>query len=387
MTRGGPTHTAGCGRIRLQLLLPLAMLALAMAATGRAQQSRVSVNADCLAFAFSPDGQRIVYATRHISRVQKEIIEHDDIEEVSTSSGHKRMLAGGEKLFDTGPHAAPFSYTVDSLRFGPGGGRLTVELYAQAYTMRTEPGHGKKAKPRQVVVRSGRGAEMTLLLDADGKKVTIGGTGKNTIDNAFNATWLANGATVVYLTEPKNGTLYGLASLDVVTGKTTPLMPKHGYVTLAWDAAHNAAVAIEPSEEPNGATRLVRINLLDRTESILALIDDYAAQLTLSPDGTKIGYFADGQTLVIRDVANAAHPAHITVPMGRFEWAADNAHVLLKRGPDKQTDQLLWVNVANGQFAPVVHGLIYHDFHLSPDGQAVAVTEPGSHALRLLPLQ
>ncbi|HEV2386010.1 MAG TPA: hypothetical protein VGS20_02030 [Candidatus Acidoferrales bacterium] len=380
------TAGADCPALKY-LAAALAALALAMAATAvRAQQSQVSVNQDCIAFAFSPDGQRIAYAVRRISRVKRELIEHDDIEEVSASGGHGRQLMDGAKMFEAGAKAAPFSYTIHSLRYSPDGRRLTVELYAQAFTLRTEPGHGKNAKPTQVVVPSGKGAEMTLLLDADGKEIKIAATGKSTLENAFDATWLASGATVAYLTEPKNGTLYGLASLDPSTGKATPLMPAHGYLAVAWDPARNAAVAIEPSDQPNRPPSLVRIDLLGQTEQALAPIDDYASHLTLSPDGAKVAYFADGQTLVIRDAANPARSARITVPMGRFEWAPDDAHLLLKRGPDEQTDQLLWVGVADGQFGQVLHGLIYHDFHVSPNGRSVAVTEPGSHALRVFPL-
>jgi hypothetical protein len=45
------------------------------------------------------------------------------------------------------------------------------------------------------------------------------------------------------------------------------------------------------------------------------------------------------------------------------------------------------VGLYDGSFTPALHGLEYHAFAISPNGESIAVTEPGKEILRVYPLQ
>ena len=61
--------------------------------------------------------------------------------------------------------------------------------------------------------------------------------------------------------------------------------------------------------------------------------------------------------------------------------------MLLKRGPADKSGELIWVGLYDGTFVPALHGLEYHDFQISPNGESIAVTQPGKEVLRVYPLQ
>ena len=107
----------------------------------------------------------------------------------------------------------------------------------------------------------------------------------------------------------------------------------------------------------------------------------------VSTSGKKAGYFRDGDTLEVRDLVNpTTQPVQVKVAIGVFQWGRDDRRVLLKRGDPLKSGNLTWVGVYDGRFEPVLHDLVFHDFELSPNGELVAVTEPGkakSVALRL----
>jgi hypothetical protein len=72
---------------------------------------------------------------------------------------------------------------------------------------------------------------------------------------------------------------------------------------------------------------------------------------------------------------------------GQFQWGPDERRVLLKRGPADQSDDLVWVGLYDGTFVPALHDLEYHSFAISPNGRAIAVTEPGKEVLMVFPLE
>jgi hypothetical protein len=357
----------------------LVALAVAVVLPALGQQARLSVDDDCTVFAFSPSGNRIVYAARRISnervaRDKKMLVEQDDIWEV-TIDGHKKRLVDGKKLVKS---PVPVSFQIQGIRIAPDDRHMTVQMITRTLVPNREGASTGR-------VQSG---ELTDLMDGQGKEIDIEGTNpKNSaIFGAMNAAWLADGQTVVYVTQPKDSLLYKLAYVRPEGGTGGAILPDHYYAAVAWSPAHSAGAAIERDKDLGGPIRLVWIDLIHKTERTLATLQGYSGHLTVSPSGKQIAYFRDGDTMEIRSVADPDKITSFKVPFGRYEWSADDTHLMLKRGPDDQTDQLLWITLPAGTFEYAFHGLIYHDFHVSPDGRWVAVTEPGKQILKLFPV-
>jgi hypothetical protein len=366
-------------KLPLTLLAALALAAaLAPPSADAQQQARFTVKDDCTVFAFSPDSGRIVYAARRVSRDQHLLVEHDDIWEVSID-GHKKRLVEGKKLVKS---PVPFSYIIKAIRIGPDGNHMTVEMDTRYLT--PPPRRGRPA-PEERPAGKVKGGELTDLMDGQGKEIDIHGVKNSAIPNAVNATWLADGQTVVYMTAAPDSLLYSLASVRPASGVGGPVMKDHYYVAVAWDAAHNAAAAIERDKTLSGPIQLVWIDLVHQTERTLATLDAFAGQLTVSPSGKQIAYFHDGNTIEVRPVAEPTKVTRVKVPFGYYKWSPDDAHLLLKRGPRDQSDQLIWIDIASGNYRNVLDELIYSNFALSPDGRWVAVTEPGERVLKLFP--
>ena len=58
-----------------------------------------------------------------------------------------------------------------------------------------------------------------------------------------------------------------------------------------------------------------------------------------------------------------------------------------KRGPANQSNDLVWVRLDDGNFSPILHDLIYHDFHIAPDGNSLGVIDVGKGNLQVYPLE
>jgi len=95
----------------------------------------------------------------------------------------------------------------------------------------------------------------------------------------------------------------------------------------------------------------------------------------------------DGDSVEVIDLLHADQPLRMRVGYGRFGWGREERHILLKRGPEERSNILLWVGLYDGTFKSVLHGLVYHDFEIAPDGQTLAITEPGKLVLKVYPLE
>jgi WD40-like Beta Propeller Repeat len=367
----------GCA-IRACVAPAVLALLLSSAARARAQGAKFTVNDDCTAFAFSPDGSRIVYAARRYGNVKIKVgrknrkvpIEHDDIWEVDLN-GRTHRLVDGSKLVQS---TVPVSFAIQAIQIAPDNQHMTIQMETRTMTPQREAS-GK--------VESG---ELTDLMDGAGKEIEIEGTKNSGIKGAVNAAWLADGKTVVYMKQPQDSLLYTLAYVRPLGGRGGAMLPGHSYAAVAWNPVHNVAAAIERDADLGGPIRLVWIDLIHQTERTLAELQGFNGHLTVSPSATKIAYFRDGNTIEIRSVASPDQATQIKVPYGRYEWSADGTHLLLKRGRDDQTNQLIWISLPDGQYRDVFHGLLYHNFHVSPDGRWVGLTEPGMQILKLFPV-
>jgi hypothetical protein len=333
-------------------------------------KSLVKIDEDVQAFAIAPDN-RIVYSVQHMRKVKKARLERDDLW-VSSADGKQKKIADGEKLF-----ADPLlNYQVQSFAWSPDGRRIAVMM--QTAEMTQPKGTVDQQLDEQ---QTARGVVGIYLMDSEGHQIPIQGTKDGLLNDGYNAAWLADGATLVYVTKT-GGDFYELNSLRPADGKSKPLFQGHTFAALAWDTKNNRAFAIEESMKVLSSPMLVQLDLVKETRTAIMPVDEYAGDFALSPSAQKVAYFRDGDTLEVRDITNPnGKPAQVKVAIGQFQWAHDEKRVLLKRGDPLKSARLTWVGLYDGQFEPLLHDLEFHDYEISPDGRFVAVTEPGKRSL------
>jgi hypothetical protein len=369
------SEKANCGAFGGQRFLPLMLLVLALTLClplpSHAQgKSLVKIDEDVQAFAIAPDN-RIVYSVQHMRRVKKARLERDDLW-ISSADGKQKKIGDGEKLF-----ADPLlSYQVQSFAWSPDGRRIAVMMQTGEMTQPKGTVDQQLDEPQTV-----RGAVGVYLMDSEGHQIPIQGAKDGLLNDGYNAAWLADGATLVYVTKT-GGDFYELNSLRPADGKSKPLFQGHTFAALAWDTKNNRAFAIEESMKVLSSPMLVQLDLVKETRTAIMPVDEYAGDFALSPSAQKVGYFRDGDTLEVRDMTNpSGKPAQVKVAIGQFQWGHDEKRVLLKRGDPQKSARLTWVGLYDGQFEPLLHDLEFHDYAISPDGRSVAVTEPGKRAL------
>lgn len=345
------------------------------------------IDEDCQAFDIAPDNS-IVYAVSHIKGVKRLVIEHDDIW-VASGAGKTRKIVEAEKFMPIPP---PQGFRVDSLAWSPDSQRIAMNMTLQL----PPPGwDDKKNKKRGDLDDSNDdnlpplagigGGRALALLDTDGHEIKVAGSKTRFIEGALNGTWLADGVSVVYLT---GGPPYTITRVRPSDGQSTVLFGGHTFNMVIWDAKRNRAFAVGDNLSLHGHLTLVQLDLLHETVTEISEIDNYQSSLSLSPSGTKIGYFEDGDTINVIDLLHPTDkPLRVRTGFGRFDWSRDEKHVLLKRGPDDRSNILLWVGLYDGTFASILHDLQFHDFEIAPDGQTIAVTIPGKRVLKVYPLQ
>jgi WD40 repeat protein len=359
------------GKRILPPMLVVLALALCLPLLSHAQgKSIVKIDEDVQSFAIAPDN-RIVYSVQHIRKVKKVRLERDDLW-ISSADGKQKKIADGEKLF-----ADPLlNYQVQSFAWSPDGRRIAVMM--QTGEMTQPKGTVDQQLDEQQTVR---GAVGVYLMDSEGHQIPIQGTKDGLLSDGYNAAWLADGATLVYVTKT-GGDFYELNSLRPADGKSKPLFQGHTFAALAWDTKNNRAFAIEESMKVLSSPMLVQLDLVKETRTAIMPVDEYAGDFALSPSANKVGYFRDGDTLEVRDMTQpGGKPVQVKVAIGQFQWAHDEKRVLLKRGDPLKSARLTWVGLYDGQFEPLLHDLEFHDYQISPDGRFVAVTVPGKRDL------
>jgi len=152
----------------------------------------------------------------------------------------------------------------------------------------------------------------------------------------------------------------------------------------------------------SGPPRLQRLELLAQDDKELGTLDGYEAGLSVSPSGKRVAYFIDKEVLEVRDVQNPTHLARVRIGLGALQWSRDENYLLIKRSPERKSGDLVWVAlpplanvgnksseeiaVAQPEPVPILHGLTFRDFGISPDGRTLAVIPPGRRNLELFPL-
>ncbi len=372
----------------------------------RAQENPTfKIDEDISRFAFSGGG-RIAFATRHLFSVKKIQLQRDDIWIAETDGKKRRILPGEKFVRGTGP----FSYIVRGLRWSPDGSKIAAELGTSE--MINDDGDTREGV-------------MTLLLDDEGREIAIPGA-DSVIAGATNAAWMADGVSVVYLTEqpqanahapaapaagaarspskppgsPPASKLFTMNRLKPFAEGATALFPGRLFSVVAWNAKQDACAAIERDAGPGGAPRLVALDLARESSRELGTLEGYAGGLSISPSGKRVAYWIDNELLEVRDVNGPSRMARVRVAVGTLAWSGDEARVLVKRGPALRSGGLVWIALpplaavaagaapATAEIAPrsILHDLEFRQFDISPDGKFLGVVEPGKRHLLVYPV-
>lgn len=338
-----------------------------------------NIDEDITAFGFAPDG-RIAYAVNRPFKTKQYDLEHDDIW-IQDANGKRRRIFIGEK-FQRG--SAPFTYSVNSFRWSPNGQFLLAELFTA-----TVDETGKTID-----------STMTLVLDENGKEVHLGGL-DNVIKDAADASWLIDNATIIYLSEViKPKVLFSFHYLNRTAGPAGHVFEGRTFLAFVPVPGSNVAFAVERDRNLSGPPRLQRLELLAQDDHELATLDGYEGGLSLSPTGSKIAYYIDREVLEVRDLTNPTRTARVRVGYGVFHWSSDETRILLKRSVEKKSGDLVWIPlppladnsaakdgppVAQPTPIPVLHGLTFREFAITPDGR-LAVIAVGRRNLAIYPL-
>jgi hypothetical protein len=359
------------------LLVPVALVAQ--------DAPKFIIDEDCQAFDIAPDNS-IVYAVSHIKGVKRLVIEHDDVW-VASGPGKTRKIVESEKFMPIPP---PQGFRVDSLAWSPDSQRIAMNMTLQLPPPGWDDKNNKKKgdldesmnEPPLAGIGGGRAL---ALLDANGREIKVAGSKTRFIEGALDGAWLADGVSVVYLT---GGPPYTITRVNPSDGHSSALFGGHTFNMVIWDAKRNRAFAVGDNLSLHGHLTLVQLDLLHETVTEISEIDNYQSSLSLSPSGTKIGYFEDGDTIDVIDLLHPTDkPLRVRAGFGRFAWSRDEKRILLKRGPDDRSNILLWVGLHDDTFASILHDLQFHDFEIAPDGQTIAVTIPGKRVLKVYSLQ
>ena len=339
-----------------------------------------NIDDEITAFRFAPDG-RVVYSVRRTIKTKKYDLQHDVIW-LMEANGKRRRLLQGDK-FKVGN--APFSYTVDAFHWSPNGREILAQLFTTS-----------------VVDESGRTQDsiMTLAVEDSGKEIHFG-KGENTIEDCFDATWLQDNSTIIYLTEAiKPRILFSFRYFNIATGPAGPAFEGRTFLDSDRIPGTNAAIAVERDRAMSGPPRLQRLELLAQDATEVATLDGYNGGLSVSPSGKKVAYFIDRETLEIRDLADPDHFVRLRVGLGVFHWAPDETRILLKRAIERKSADIVWIAipplpaqqpgkdipVLQPTPQPILHGLTFREFNISPDGRFLGVVLPGKRNLEIFPL-
>lgn len=332
------------------------------------QKPLATIQLDCRASAISSQGLTACVAF-HQMHFQKYYIERDDIWTV-TLKGKRRQIVNGARLVQTD---TPFSFAMRKLTFSPDGKLLTVQMT----TAQVTSANGSTQEQK-----------MVDLIDTDGKEIPVAGTKTSVILDATNATWLADDETVAYLLSAEDSDLlFRVGLTHPKQGAGGPIFQGHLFTTVAWDAARSSAVAIERTENFDEPIKLVRLDLIHQTDTVLATIPAYLGGLALSPDGNRVAYYTDGDTIEVRALGNPQKAVTVHGAYGALAWGNYDDRILLKRGPENQTGDLVWLSIPGGNITPILHDLFYRGFAISPQAHAIVVTQPGDNHLSVYPLK
>lgn len=340
-----------------------------------------SIDDEITAFSFGPEGG-IAFSVYHNFKTKKYDLEHDDIW-VQEARGKRRRILEGQKFTRSGTQL--LSYLTDSIRWSPNGRYLLVQLLTTA--VEDESGNATNSVE-------------TLLFEDSGHEARIN-KGDNFLPGAADATFLPDNNTIAYLVNAV-GTLplYSIKTTRLSSGTFPSPYEGRTFRDVAWLAGMNFAVAVEQDHSMSGPPRLQYMDVLNDSDKELATLDGYEGGLVVSSDRTKAAYFIDREVLEIRSLSHPNQLARVRVGLGIPRWTPDGSRIFLKRAVEKKSGDIVWfpapplatyapnkeIPVSQPTPVPVLHGLTFREFSISPDGNSIAVVVPGKRNLLVFPL-
>ncbi len=347
-----------------------------------------TADADCSQFAIAPDNT-IAYSVPHMKHFEKMMLERDELWLMSPNGKFKQIIDPDKFM----PVPPPATYTIQSISWSPDSQRLSLAMLSKTFPY-TPKVKGKKRgqlddddidntyDDNSAPAVTAAGGNVIALLDTDGHEIKVAGSKTRFIQGALSGAWLADGKTFVY----ENGSGQ-IVRLTPDTGKSSTLYDEKRFEAIGWDAPRNRAFAV--GEGLTGQLTLFQLGLLDETVTELTRIDKIkdGTPLTVSSTGDAVGFFADGDTIETIKLTNPSKPIHVRTGPGRFEFDHDSRRILIKRGLPKESSDLVWVRLDDGNFSPILHDLIYRDFHIAPDGKSLGVINVGRGVLKVYALE
>ncbi|HXW54473.1 MAG TPA: hypothetical protein VEJ67_01905 [Candidatus Cybelea sp.] len=377
--------TGRCGwqRVSTALLACLVLTPTPLFAQGKPEGS---VGADASNFAVSQNN-RLVFSVPHLKRIKKTVIERDTIA-IADFRGREKPIVDPDKFMPAPP---PVSYVVSQLDWSPDGRHIaaTMTVIPSEVGEREDDDSDSREDQRdreasQKLRLPPNGTRVVCLLDDDGHEVRVAGSKTRFIEQASQGAWLADNQTAVYLSGVGP---YKIVRVNPYSGNTSTLFEGKIFDSVAWDPPRNQAFVVGRSLSISGRTALVELDLMRETVRELARLPEFQGQLTVSASGRKVGYFVDGDTIEVRDVANPENAVRVQTGPGKFEFSPDDRRILLKRGPADKSGDLVWVGLGDNSWVPILHDLEFHDFQIAPDGNALVVIDPGKGMLRVYPIR
>ncbi len=338
-----------------------------------------NIDDEITAFSFAPDG-RVVYSVRRTIKTKKYDLQHDDIW-LMELNGKRRRLVQGEK-FNRG--TLPFSYAVDAFSWSPNGRQILAQLFTTSVI--DQAGHTQDSI-------------QTLAIEDSGKEIRFG-KGENTIENCYEASWLQDNATIIYLTETvKPRILFSFRYFNIATGPAGPAFEGRTFADTSRIPGTNSAIAVERDPALSAPPRLQRLELLAQDATEVATLDGYAGGLSVSPSGTKVAYFIDREVLEVRDLTAPNHFVRLRVGLGVFHWMPDETRILLKRAIERKSADIVWiaipplpaqqpgkdVPILEPTPQPILRDITFREFAISLDGRFLGVVLPGKRNLEIFP--
>lgn len=349
------------------LILAAILVGLVLPALPSADNAKLVISEDTPTFAISPDN-RVAYSVRRLFSTNHYHLQRDDVW-LATLAGKKNRIVSGDKF---PKDSLPFSYSIQSFSWAPD----SHKLIAQMLTSQVVDEHG--------TVQEGVLAD---LIEDSGKETPVSGAGGSSIFGAYQAQWLGDNANIAYLTETvKPRVLFEISTLRPADGHGAALFHDHTFAAVAWDASHSAAVAVERDRSLSGPIRLVWLDLLHQKRRELATLPAFAGNLSVSRSGERIAFFSSPGELTVLSVPHPDKSVTFTIPYGRYEWSPDDRYILLKRGLEKNSGDLIWIDPATERFVSTMHALVFGDFQISPDGNWLGLMNPGRHGFQIVPL-
>lgn len=360
-----------------------------MAAAPLLAQDRLlaTVPVDVSQFAISQDDQ-LVYSVPHLKRVQRTIIERDEIW-VADFRGKAKAIVIPDKFMPVPP---PVSYVVKKLTWSPDGRHIAMSMVMFTPTAEPPPRETEKQLQRRQhreqkeeehapkISVPADGAQVVALFDDDGREIRVSGSNTRFLEKATDGAWLGDGQTVVYLTGIGP---YKIARVTPATGKTTILFAGQAFDNVVFDPARNQAFAIGSSLSVSGKPQLVQLDLIHETVQPIAPVPVFQGGLTVSANGQQVGYYVDGDTVEIHNLAKPLAPIRVRIGPGKFEFGHEGDRILFKRGSLGDSGDLIWVGLHDDSWVPILHDLEFHEFAIAPDGSAIIVMEPGKGELKV----